>query len=349
MRSWRGLAARSSPKGSAAGSAKRSGSSATSGSPPVLWSGAERALVATLALAMVLWLGVRARRRLHALLERRYRQRIHDFQVRSIPLVRAEQLWRLGKRILTMVAVLARRHGALFLPRVRAGPLPLDPRPRLRPHGHAAATGVDAGPGRTALRPEHHLPGRAGHRDPMAPRLHPRHLPPARRRLPVPRPGSSRNGRSRPSGSSACSSSASPWSWPTPTSRDRDGGVQGPLVMFIGIVFSMGSSSVIGNLIAGYRWPFAARFGSATGSGSASRGRGDRDRLLVTTCVRSAKNEEIIIPNSHDSRWRRHQLQLAGPRRRTHPAHRPSASDTRRRGGRWRPCSRQRPIGRPGC
>jgi small-conductance mechanosensitive channel len=70
------------------------------------------------------------------------------------------------------------------------------------------------------------------------------------------------------------------------------------VTVFIGILFSLGSSSFIGNLIAGYSMTYRKAFR-----------KGDRiqvddkigiveDQSLMVTRLRSLKNEEIVIPNS---------------------------------------------------
>jgi small-conductance mechanosensitive channel len=70
------------------------------------------------------------------------------------------------------------------------------------------------------------------------------------------------------------------------------------LSLFIGVVFSLGSSSVIGNVIAGYTMTYRRAFrpgdririGDVTGEVLESR--------LLVTRVRTPKNEEVVIPNS---------------------------------------------------
>jgi small-conductance mechanosensitive channel len=68
--------------------------------------------------------------------------------------------------------------------------------------------------------------------------------------------------------------------------------------LFLGVVFSLGSSSVISNLIAGYSLTYRRAFKT-----------GDRIRLgevygdvvnsgLVVTRVRTPKNEDVVVPNS---------------------------------------------------
>ena len=80
--------------------------------------------------------------------------------------------------------------------------------------------------------------------------------------------------------------------------------------LFMGIVFSLGSSSVIGNLIAGYTMTYrrAFRVGDRI-LVDGSIGDVEEMRLLVTH-LRSPKNEEIIVPEHADPEWERDQLQL---------------------------------------
>jgi small-conductance mechanosensitive channel len=68
--------------------------------------------------------------------------------------------------------------------------------------------------------------------------------------------------------------------------------------LFLGLVFSLGSSSVIGNLIAGYTMIYrrAFRIGDRIKVGEVS---GDvLERKLLVTRLRTVKNEEVVIPNS---------------------------------------------------
>jgi small-conductance mechanosensitive channel len=68
--------------------------------------------------------------------------------------------------------------------------------------------------------------------------------------------------------------------------------------LFMGIVFSLGSSSLIGNLIAGYTMTYrrAFRVGDRVKIGD-QVGNVERMRVLVTH-LRTIKNEEVIVPNS---------------------------------------------------
>ena len=68
--------------------------------------------------------------------------------------------------------------------------------------------------------------------------------------------------------------------------------------LFIGIVFSLGSTSAIANLIAGYMLIYRRAFsvGDRIKVGDAF-GEVIETRLQVTH-IRSIKNEELIVPNS---------------------------------------------------
>lgn len=68
--------------------------------------------------------------------------------------------------------------------------------------------------------------------------------------------------------------------------------------LFLGLVFSLGSTSVIGNLVAGYAMIYrrAFKIGDRIKVGEVT---GDvMERRLLVTRLRSVKNEEIVIPNS---------------------------------------------------
>jgi small-conductance mechanosensitive channel len=68
--------------------------------------------------------------------------------------------------------------------------------------------------------------------------------------------------------------------------------------LFMGIIFSLGSSSMIGNIIAGYTMTYRRAFkpGDLVRIG-ASIGKVEEMRLLVTH-LRTPKNEEVVVPNS---------------------------------------------------
>ena len=73
--------------------------------PAVLWRHAVRAALATLGMVIVLWLASRILRRLRSALDRRYRARISDLQFHSFEIVRAEQLWHGLHRAINGLAV----------------------------------------------------------------------------------------------------------------------------------------------------------------------------------------------------------------------------------------------------
>jgi small-conductance mechanosensitive channel len=68
--------------------------------------------------------------------------------------------------------------------------------------------------------------------------------------------------------------------------------------IFLGVVFSLGSSSVIGNLMAGYTMIYRRAF-KVGDRISIENLTGDvMERRLMVTHLRTVKNEEIIVPNS---------------------------------------------------
>ena len=119
--------------------------------------------------------------------------------------------------------------------------------------------------------------------------------------------------------------------------------------LFLGVVFSLGSSSAIANIIAGYMMTYRRAFkvgdrvkiGDVIGDVTETR--------LQVTHLRSVKNEEIIVPNSQILTTEVLNYSSLARTRRPHPAHGGRALATRRRGGRWKPCCSRRPSGRRGC
>ena len=82
----------------------------------VLWRNAAKALAATLAFALVLWLGSRGLRLIRTRLDRRYRSRLRDVQFHTVEIVRAEQLWQgLHRALGTLAVLLAVLAGYLYL------------------------------------------------------------------------------------------------------------------------------------------------------------------------------------------------------------------------------------------
>ena len=76
--------------------------------PATLWRSAVRAIAATLGTLLVLWIASRALRRVRSALDRRYRARISSVQIQTFEIVRAEQLWHaLHRAINVMAAIVA--------------------------------------------------------------------------------------------------------------------------------------------------------------------------------------------------------------------------------------------------
>jgi small-conductance mechanosensitive channel len=107
----------------------------------------------------------------------------------------------------------------------------------------------------------------------------------------------------------------SEWAWPTyrlirvlvvalaavvayPYIPGSDTGAFKGVSLFMGVVFSLGSSSLIGNLIAGYSMVYrrAFRIGDRVRIGQ-HIGDVQQVRVLVTH-LRTPKNEEVVVPNS---------------------------------------------------
>jgi small-conductance mechanosensitive channel len=72
--------------------------------PATLWRNAVRALAATLMTLVVLWIASRALRRLRSALDRRYRAKVSSVQIKSFEIVRAEQLWQALHRAINVLA-----------------------------------------------------------------------------------------------------------------------------------------------------------------------------------------------------------------------------------------------------
>lgn len=72
--------------------------------PAVLGGNIARALGAVLALILVLWMGRRILRWLRKTIDRRWQARLGDLHLKSVPIVRREQLWRGLHRIISLTA-----------------------------------------------------------------------------------------------------------------------------------------------------------------------------------------------------------------------------------------------------
>jgi small-conductance mechanosensitive channel len=264
---------------------------------PVLWRGAAKAAAATLAFALVLWLGLRLLGRGRTTLDQRYRARVHAVQFQTIEIVRAEHLWQGLHRLFTALALLVGllvsyvylHYVLLLFPWTRGLGSSLS-QIVLGPLASLGLGAVGYLPNlvyliilalltRAMLRVVHAFFGRLGDGTLRMGNFDPDWAVPSDRIakiliiafalvLAYPRlPGS---------GSEAFKG----------------------ISLMIGLIFSLGSSSVIGNVIAGqslaYRRAFKVgdrvKIGEHVGEVSQVR--------LLTTYLRSPKNEQIVIPNS---------------------------------------------------
>ena len=114
------------------------------------------------------------------------------------------------------------------------------------------------------------------------------------------------------------------------------------LSIFLGVMLSLGSSSFISNIIAGYSMTYRRAFqvGDRIKVGETF---GDVTEIrLQVTHLRTLKNEEIVVPNSTHPQQQRRELQRPRAQPTASSCTPPSASATRRRGGRWRRCCSRR-------
>jgi small-conductance mechanosensitive channel len=263
----------------------------------VLWPNVARALGATLALVLGLWLGLRILRLLRATLDRRYRSRVQNVQFRSVEIVRAEHLWQGVHRALGMVAaLLALLGGYLYLDYV------LHLFPWTRAFGNSLA-GVFLGPLATLGR------GAVGFIPDLVFLVILALL--VRSLLRVIRLFFRRVGE----GTLTLPGFEAEWALPTdrivrllmialalviayphiPGSGSE--AFKGVTLLF-GVLFSLGSSSFISNLLAGQSLAFrkAFRVGDRVKVGEHV---GDVAQIrLLTTYLSTPKNERVVIPNS---------------------------------------------------
>ena len=117
--------------------------------------------------------------------------------------------------------------------------------------------------------------------------------------------------------------------------------------LFIGVLFSLGSTSALSNLIAGYLMTYRRAFkvGDRVKIGDAV---GDvvQARLQVTH-LRTVKNEEVVLPNSQILNG--HITNYSSLARTEGLILHVEVSDMKHPGGKWRPCSSSRLSERRGC
>ena len=265
--------------------------------PAQLRQNVSRALVATVAFALFMTLGVRLFRTLRGILHRKYRDRVHDVRIQTVEVVRGEQLWaalQFGARFATVVIAFAASYAwlgyvLLLFPWTRGFGQNLAAM-LLRPLT-STATGLIAFipnlvflvilvmVARFAIRFNRVFFNRVG------------------------------------SGQIAVQGFDSEWSQATekilrfmivvfaliiayPYIPGSGSEAFKGIGLLLGLMFSLGSPSVIGNLVAGLSLAFrrAFRIGDRVKIGEHS-GFVSEVRLL-TTYIRSFKNEQIVIPNS---------------------------------------------------
>lgn len=263
----------------------------------VLGRSAGKALAATIALVLALWLWRTAIRRLRALLDRTYRSRVRDLRYRTFEIARGEQLWRAVHRavgvvagVLAIVAVYAYLEYVLLLfPWTRELGRDLASL-ILRPLGTLGKGILEYAPNLVFL---------------IILALLTRYA------LEIVRLFFRRVG----DGSLTIPGFERDWAQPTdritrllviafalviayPYVPGSGSEAFKGITILIGLLFSLGSSSVISNLVAGQSLAFRrafrvgdlVRIGEHVGSVAQIR--------LLTTYLRSPKNEQIVIPNA---------------------------------------------------
>ncbi len=255
------------------------------------------ALGATLLLLFGLGVGHWCYRRLRRRIEARLREKIHDVQIQKFRLVRREQLWRLLTAVLGLAWVATVLIAVFFyLYRV------LSLFPWTRGFAHRLFEGV-VGPFRNlGLGLAEEFPNLVFL---VVLFVAVRYL------LKLVRLFFSRLA----DGTVVLPEFEAEWAWPTyrlarlllvafalivayPYIPGSESGAFKGVSIFIGVLFSLGSSSLIGNLIAGYSMTYRRTFkvGDRIKVGEYI---GDvEQRRLLVTYLRTPKNEEVVIPNS---------------------------------------------------
>ena len=265
--------------------------------PAVLGKNITRALGSTLALILLLWMGRRMLRWLRKTIDRRWQARLGDLHLQSVPIVRREQLWRGLHRIINLtavgLAVLACYAGISYV--LRLFPWTRGFGTSLRDWLLAPLLVFGAG----AVR---YLPNLVFL---VILVVLTRYLLRAVRLFFV------RVGQ----GSISIPGFDSDWALPTdrivrlltiafavvvayPYIPGSGSEAFKGITLLLGLIFSLGSPSVIGNLVAGQSLAFrrAYRVGDRIKVGEYI---GDVAQVrLLSTYLRSFKNEQIVIPNS---------------------------------------------------
>jgi small-conductance mechanosensitive channel len=265
--------------------------------PGLLWRHTLYALGATLGLLAAAYVGRRIVGRLHLGLARRYQARVHDVQIQAFQIVRAEQIWKVldgalkiswAAAVIVMIVVFLRYVLGLF--------------PWTRGIGNSLIA-LLVGPLETlGLGLIREVPNLAFL---VVMILITRYLLKMVRLF----------FQAIANGTVTLPEFDAEWAWPTyrlarlfiialtiivayPYIPGSQSDAFKGVTVFLGIIFSLGSSSLIGNIIAGYSMTYrrAFKLGDRVKIGD-HVGEVVRMRLLVTH-LRTAKNEEVVVPNS---------------------------------------------------
>ncbi|HEY4649402.1 MAG TPA: mechanosensitive ion channel domain-containing protein [Gemmatimonadales bacterium] len=264
---------------------------------PLLWRNAAKTAAATLAFALVLWLGLKLLSRTRKTLDQRYRARVLALQFQTMEIVRVEHLWQglhraftaLGLLIGLLVSYVYLHYVLLLFPWTRGLGSSLS-QMVLGPLATLGLGAVGYLPDlvfliilalltRALLRVVHVFFGRLGDGTLKMGNFDPDWAVPSDRIAKI-----------------LIIAFALVLAYPHLPGSGSEA-FKG-ISLMIGLIFSLGSSSVIGNVIAGqslaYRRAFKVgdrvKIGEHVGEVSQVR--------LLTTYLRSPKNEQIVIPNS---------------------------------------------------
>jgi small-conductance mechanosensitive channel len=266
--------------------------------PATLWRSAVRALAATLGTLLALWIASRALRSLRTALDRRYRARISSVQIQSFEIVRAEQLWQALHRAINVLAAIIALVALYFY---------LDYVLLLFPQTRALGQNLFA----VVLRPVNTLGTGAV-----------RFLPDlvflavlvlfTRWLLKLVRLFFRRVA----DGTITLTGFDPEWALPTerilrllfiafalviayPYIPGSDSEAFKGISLMLGLVFSLGSSTIISNVVAGQSIAFRRAFKVGDRVKIGEHVGEVTDIKLLTTFLRSPKNEQIVIPNSN--------------------------------------------------
>jgi small-conductance mechanosensitive channel len=254
-------------------------------------------LIATLVLLVAGYIGRRLVRRLRACLERRYRSRVQDLHIQSFQIVRAKQIWHLLTTVLNIAWALGVLAMVVFYLRYVF---------TLFPWTYGLGNGLVAilvAPVQTMA---NELIGQVPNLAFLAVLVVVTRYILKMVRLFF---------QSIADRTVTMAEFDPDWAWPTyrlvrllivalavivayPYVPGSESDAFKGVSLFIGVIFSLGSSSLIGNVIAGYSMTYRSPFkvGDRVQIGN-HVGAVERTRLLVTH-LRTPKNEIIIVPNS---------------------------------------------------